>query len=134
MFIGILFTFLCVDTIIQRHEWEQWVQTNARIFRRIERLAFATITNCRISFGFGRDIFWPSIMGDDPEEIQAALVSETIRIAKSVARESYSPSEKISMADTSRGLRRLLLLTFSMIFSTWQNIYCHKDTKTHLRP
>ena len=97
-FIGILFTFVYVDTIVQRYERQQWAEAKERIAQRIEQLGFVTITNCRISFGYGTDIFAES--SQDPDRVVEEMRPEMVRIAENIL--IPSALSKIEQFDQSR--------------------------------
>jgi hypothetical protein len=105
-FIGVLFTFLYVDTILQRHERQQWAEAKARILRRIEQLANVIITQCRLSFNFGMDIF--SEVSRDPGTYLDTMRAEMIRIAENVLTPAAAPKiDRMDQAEWKKFIERV---------------------------
>jgi hypothetical protein len=112
-FFGILITFVYVDTIIQRHERKQWAEAKERIYLRIEQLGFITVTKCRISFGFGIDIFVKSPLG--AERVIEEMRPEIVRIAENILIPAVaSKIDKYNQTDWKNFVERMQ--------SIWQSI------------
>lgn len=80
-FVGSLVTVGYIDWILQKHESERWREADSRIALRLAKLASATITTIRTSFGFGTEIFDRFAMATRDVEV---MRKEVVRIAEHV--------------------------------------------------
>lgn len=74
-FVGSLVTVGYVDWILRRHDAERWQVADSRINGQLSRLASATITGVRVSFGVDFEMLHPDL---------DVMRKEMLRIAKEV--------------------------------------------------
>lgn len=80
-FVGSIVTVGYIDWILKRHEERRWDEADARIKSRLRKLATATITGIRTSFGYGTEIFdRRAVESGDVESMRL----EVVRIASHV--------------------------------------------------
>ncbi|MFM9916580.1 MAG: hypothetical protein ACKVOX_12280 [Rhizobacter sp.] len=77
-FVGSLVTIGYIDWILRRHESEVWSGTDSRIRARLRKLASATITGIRTSFGYGTEVFDRTAMATGNSEV---MRREVLRVA-----------------------------------------------------
>lgn len=80
-FVGSLVTVGYIDWVLRRHESERWKEADSRINARLSKLASATITGIRTSFGFGTEIFDRVALATGDSEV---MRKEVLRIATHV--------------------------------------------------
>ena len=80
-FVGSLVTVGYIDLILRRHEQENWKETDIRIKRQLSKLASATITGVRTSFGYGTEVFNSLLMLKGTPEV---MQKEIVRVATHV--------------------------------------------------
>jgi hypothetical protein len=84
-FVGSLVTVGYVDWILRRHEREHWKEADSRIQARLSKLASATITDIRTSFGYGIEVFdrlamitgSPEVMRKEVKRVAIHVLSPT---------------------------------------------------------
>ncbi len=77
-FVGSLVTVGYIDWILRRHERDRWKETDSKIQARLSKLALATITEIRTSFGYGTEVFDPLAMITRSPEV---MRKEVLRVA-----------------------------------------------------
>ncbi len=90
-FVGSLVTIGYVDGILRRHEKENWRKADYRIQTRINKLASATITDIRETFGFGLEVFDREAMKTgSPEIIRKEVIRVAIHVLSPMAKTKIS--------------------------------------------
>lgn len=90
-FVGSLVTVGYIDWILRRHERERWREADSRIGARLSKLASATITGIRVSFGYGTEVFDRRTMTTGSPDL---MRKEVLRVAAHV----LSPTAEASVA------------------------------------
>lgn len=80
-FVGSLVTVGYIDWILRRNERETWSGADSRIRARLSKLATATITDIRTSFGYGPEVFDRIAMATGNTQV---MLKEVQRVATQI--------------------------------------------------
>ena len=85
-FVGSLVTVAYVDWILRRHKRELWTEADSRNLALLSKLASATITGIRTSFGYGTEVFdRVAMMTGSPEVMRKEVLRVAIHVLSPTA-------------------------------------------------